>query len=167
MRRHGFRPLLKTRWLTVEKRCRGDSQRVDILMICIYCPLDINPHVLVLDRVASAPHARTNLHPMHAIRLVVCCVVRGARGAPDCGGWIEKCERKDAWGGEEGGEVWRGEQQTRFLIRCTKPPQPVPITLGRLCRSFRGPLHNPLPGVVGTSRGTDHAVKDPSTSSAS
>ena len=69
--------------------------------------------MLVLDRVASAPHARANLHPMHGIRLVVCCVVRGARGAPDCGGWIEKCERKDAWGGEEGGEVWRGVLERR------------------------------------------------------
>ena len=29
------------------------------------------------------------------------------------GGWIEKCERKDAWGGEEGGEVWRGVLERR------------------------------------------------------
>ena len=39
------------------RNAAGTSQRVDILMICIYSPLDINPHVLVLDRVASSPHS--------------------------------------------------------------------------------------------------------------
>ena len=60
----------------------------------------------------------STVSPHHRIRLVVCCVVRGARGAPDCGGWIEKCERKDAWGGEEGGEVWRGvlERRTTNMV---------------------------------------------------